>query len=236
MKRNQIIITGAVVALIAAGVVVLWHRESTPAMTSNTSPAATTSPSTGSSVPAPTWLNYSNSGNGVGYQYPANISSDYVTTVDWPPAAQVVKSTIFTCTQAGSATAQAGKTEMRTVNGHPYCVTEVTEGAAGSVYTQYAYASKRAGGNTVILTFSLRRVQCGNYDDPQKSACTTAQANFNTDTLMDSIFQTVTLSAPQATASTTLPKACTMEAKLCPDGSYVGRTGPNCEFSPCPSH
>ena len=28
--------------------------------------------------------------------------------------------------------------------------------------------------------------------------------------------------------------ACTMEAKLCPDGSYVGRTGPNCEFTPCP--
>ncbi len=29
--------------------------------------------------------------------------------------------------------------------------------------------------------------------------------------------------------------ACTMEAKMCPDGSYVGRTGPNCEFSPCPN-
>lgn len=27
---------------------------------------------------------------------------------------------------------------------------------------------------------------------------------------------------------------CTMEAKLCPDGSYVGRTGPNCEFTQCP--
>lgn len=27
---------------------------------------------------------------------------------------------------------------------------------------------------------------------------------------------------------------CTMEAKLCPDGSYVGRSGPNCEFTPCP--
>lgn len=26
---------------------------------------------------------------------------------------------------------------------------------------------------------------------------------------------------------------CTMDAKLCPDGSYVGRTGPNCEFV-CP--
>lgn len=27
---------------------------------------------------------------------------------------------------------------------------------------------------------------------------------------------------------------CTQEAKLCPDGSFVGRTGPNCEFSECP--
>lgn len=27
--------------------------------------------------------------------------------------------------------------------------------------------------------------------------------------------------------------ACTMEAKLCPDGSAVGRTGPNCEFTAC---
>jgi len=30
-------------------------------------------------------------------------------------------------------------------------------------------------------------------------------------------------------------KACTMEAKICPDGTAVGRTGPNCEFAPCPN-
>ena len=30
--------------------------------------------------------------------------------------------------------------------------------------------------------------------------------------------------------------ACTMEAKLCPDGvTYVGRGGPNCEFAACPN-
>lgn len=28
--------------------------------------------------------------------------------------------------------------------------------------------------------------------------------------------------------------ACPMDAKICPDGSGVGRTGPNCEFAPCP--
>ena len=29
-------------------------------------------------------------------------------------------------------------------------------------------------------------------------------------------------------------EVCTQEAKQCPDGSYVSRTGPNCEFAPCP--
>ncbi len=28
---------------------------------------------------------------------------------------------------------------------------------------------------------------------------------------------------------------CTQDAKLCPDGSYVSRTGPNCEFAACPT-
>jgi len=28
--------------------------------------------------------------------------------------------------------------------------------------------------------------------------------------------------------------ACTTDAKICPDGSAVGRTGPACEFAPCP--
>ncbi len=28
---------------------------------------------------------------------------------------------------------------------------------------------------------------------------------------------------------------CTQEAKLCPDGSYVGRSGPKCEFAACPT-
>lgn len=39
-------------------------------------------------------------------------------------------------------------------------------------------------------------------------------------------------------SSPTLPpgieQGCTLEAMLCPDGTAVGRTGPNCEFAPCP--
>ncbi|MDP2665085.1 MAG: carboxypeptidase-like regulatory domain-containing protein, partial [bacterium] len=49
---------------------------------------------------------------------------------------------------------------------------------------------------------------------------------------------TTTVSTTTTTTTTTGGgggKACTMEAKLCSDGSYVSRTGPNCEFTPCPT-
>ena len=36
------------------------------------------------------------------------------------------------------------------------------------------------------------------------------------------------------TPDATKPIACTQEAKMCEDGSFVGRTGPNCEFATCP--
>lgn len=32
------------------------------------------------------------------------------------------------------------------------------------------------------------------------------------------------------------PVFCTQDAKQCPDGSYVGRTGPSCEFAACPGN
>ncbi len=35
-------------------------------------------------------------------------------------------------------------------------------------------------------------------------------------------------------SETTEPVGCTMEAKRCPDGSYVGRIPPDCEFTECP--
>lgn len=42
--------------------------------------------------------------------------------------------------------------------------------------------------------------------------------------------------SPTTPSQPTQPKqvACTQEAKLCPDGSAVGRVGPSCEFAPCP--
>lgn len=46
---------------------------------------------------------------------------------------------------------------------------------------------------------------------------------------------TPSTSTPSTPVSTSTPIACTMEAKICPDGSAVGRSGPNCEFTACPA-
>jgi hypothetical protein len=35
-------------------------------------------------------------------------------------------------------------------------------------------------------------------------------------------------------SSSTIGVACTQEARQCPDGSFVGRMGPRCEFAKCP--
>lgn len=48
------------------------------------------------------------------------------------------------------------------------------------------------------------------------------------------IFPTITSPVAPTMSRGKSGKICTMDAKRCPDGSYVGRTGPNCEFAPCP--
>lgn len=40
---------------------------------------------------------------------------------------------------------------------------------------------------------------------------------------------------PISTPTPTPGTRCTLEAKICPDGSSVGRVPPNCDFAPCPS-
>jgi hypothetical protein len=87
--------------------------------------------------------------------------------VDWPPKVQIVDKP-FTCNAAGKVV----------INDQTYCATKESEGAAGSIYTQYAYAIAW-GTQTKIYTFSLKFVQCGNYPDEEKIACEKERSAFN---------------------------------------------------------
>jgi len=126
---------------------------------------------------------------GLTFTYPETLPEVYIHTVDWPPKLQVVPGP-FTCTEGGNADARAGKTSKVTIDGHAYCRTEVTEGAAGSIYTQYAYARERDG-QVVIMTFSLRFEQCANYEEPKKTACETERANFDIGGTVDAMMSSL---------------------------------------------
>jgi hypothetical protein len=59
------------------------------------------------------------------------------------------------------------------------------------------------------------------------------KSQFNIKCFIIAIFIVVVVAAIAVQIPKT--KACTEEAKICPDGSAVGRIAPNCDFAPCPS-
>lgn len=109
----------------------------------------------------------------------APLTTKYVKAVDWPPKVQIVNEK-FSCTEAGLETDRAGITEKKVIGGTTYCVTRESEGAAGTTYTQYAYARANAG-KTEIFTFSLGFPQCANYDGASKTECEKEEAALTPD-------------------------------------------------------
>lgn len=126
---------------------------------------------------------------GKSFQYPPQSGTSYITFFDWPPQIQAVGGSLE-CIEAGRLGERAGRTEEREINGRKFCVTEVVQGAAGSIYTQYAYAYERDD-EILILTFTTQRPQCLNYPEPQMGECVTEQENLKLDELIHQIAQTI---------------------------------------------
>ncbi|OGG51962.1 hypothetical protein A3C18_02070 [Candidatus Kaiserbacteria bacterium RIFCSPHIGHO2_02_FULL_54_11b] len=64
------------------------------------------------------------------------------------------------------------------------------------------------------------------------SADTLSELQARIDTLLNQV-AALQEQLARVQSSTPTPQACTQEAKQCPDGSFVSRTGPNCAFAPC---
>ncbi len=177
--------------LLAISIFIFLHSPVTaPQITTNTSTEATSTP----------WETITND-VGITYQYPKTLPTTYIHPVDWPPQIQVLNQP-FTCTEGGSEIARAGVTRQRIINDRAYCVTKGSEGAAGSIYTNYAYAfplystgSTQADRKIAIITFSLRTVQCANYDNPKMSECENERAIFNIDEIIDRIARSIKISS-----------------------------------------
>lgn len=139
------------------------------------------------------WQKFMDEESGITFEYPEALTTEYIEVTDWPPQVQILDEPLA-CTEAGDVTTRAGRTEERIIGERTYCVTETNEGAAGSVYTQYAYATE-INNKTVVLTFSTRASQCENYSEPEMNECTIERGSFSPDSLIARIFQTLEITS-----------------------------------------
>ena len=158
-------------------------------------PTSITTPNT----PPSNWMTYNNSNLDVSFSYPKDLGTVYIHPQAWPPTISVKKSK-FTCVQAISP-ASAGTVVERTLHGRDFCITATSEGAAGSTYTTYSYVSPQnyvyaQQDEVFVLSVVLRKPQCANYNDPQKSACEKELSTFNLDDMIGSITATLNTSTP----------------------------------------
>jgi len=127
---------------------------------------------------------------GITFEYPEKILAKYISLAEWPPKAQEIHKS-FTCEKDLTDLLPPSLVKRKSINGREYCISTFGEGAAGSTYTKYTYAFPY-NNTTMTLTFSLRSVQCDNYDDPQKSACKNERALFSPDEAVDRMAQSLT--------------------------------------------
>jgi hypothetical protein len=132
---------------------------------------------------------YTDPTTGIAYDFPSVLDAKYIEVADWPPKLQIVTQP-FSCTEAGSPTDRAGETRPVSYGGNTYCVTKITEGAAGSVYSLYAYAIGTESA-TAILTFSLRATQCGNLGEGEVLNCEAELAGFDITPVIHDMFSSM---------------------------------------------
>jgi hypothetical protein len=137
------------------------------------------------------WKLYTDAAQHVSFKYPDTLGTEYIFAQSWPPTVQVSNGA-FNCNQNNPSNNEMQKTEERVINGRTYCVTEESEGAAGTMYTQYTYSFPK-NGKVVSLNFTIAYVQCGNYNNPERQECEQERKNFNIDGIIDQIAQTIVL-------------------------------------------
>jgi len=76
----------------------------------------------------------------------------------------------------------------REINGQKYCIGASSEGAAESVYTQYAYTTV-IGDNVYLINFVARYTNCNNYPEEEYSKCKIERESFDLDALVDQEIQ-----------------------------------------------
>lgn len=135
------------------------------------------------------WKTFTDVGRGLAFKYPEQLTTEFTRAENWPPKVTVTTGT-FSCLETLGTASLPSRTIKRLVDNRSYCVEALSEGAAGSVYTDYLYTTEKDN-QLINVNFTLRAVQCSNYDDPQQTACEQERETFDLDAVIDRVVQSV---------------------------------------------
>jgi|GEM_PF-2146146 hypothetical protein len=121
------------------------------------------------------------------FRYTPEAGGAYVSMQDWPPT---VSARVGTIACERSDMHPFTETYTFSVDGNDGCMSITREGAAGSTYASYVYATQRDT-RVVTIAFTVRMPQCMHYDEPARGDCTAAQAAFDADSLVVDIVRTI---------------------------------------------
>ena len=177
------------------------------------------------------------------YQTQTQLSPTPVATIDFPPkifndCGQINQKTSFTINYPTnwqySITNREEKTSYLFENPQEK-TTEFLEISCGTGYggacDQKSQVKLSVGEFEVLGCYSNNEWNQIYLNSPNTNSTVSIRSNISNKKYFNQILSTFKF---LDATPTPISKACTMEAKICPDGSSVGRTGPNCEFSPCP--
>lgn len=137
------------------------------------------------------WISSEPTPQGFLFLYPERIPTTFISASEWPPLVERTENK-YSCNESAAAASDGPQktTKKQMVGDREYCVTESSEGAAGSIYHTYEYAFE-FGGVPYRTVFTLRFPQCENYDEPQRSACKAEQSSFDINGVVDRIAQSI---------------------------------------------
>lgn len=135
------------------------------------------------------WNTFVDEEQNIKFEYPKELIAEYTSTVEWPPIVSISEGKLA-CLETPLESSFPKRVSIRQVDDRGYCVEAISEGAAGSVYTEYTY-STILNEKLIKVSFTLQFPRCDNYDEDKKIECENEREVFDIDGIVDRIVKSV---------------------------------------------
>ena len=136
------------------------------------------------------------------YDILVDLNTEYIGSQDWkvkivteeeksPPKFKITDGQID-CKISSSENSLLIKTVKRRIDGRIYCIESTSEGAAGTIYTQYTYSTIK-NGSFITVSCVIRYPQCMNYSEPYRTECANESETFDLDKIINLIVKNLSV-------------------------------------------